>query len=98
MADQIADLPALAARVDEPVVRVVDHIVESAALGAHHVEHDILAAVRHWVDRHGSFSFESSGQFRIALPSTSFGRRAAWASTSVIGGSERLETDHTVGI
>jgi hypothetical protein len=58
MADQIADLPSLAARVYQPVARVIDHIVESAAFFAHHIEHDILAAVRHRVDRHGSLSFE----------------------------------------
>src|SRR5690348_4335654 len=53
MADQIAHLPVAGARRLGPVVRVVNDVVEPAALGAYHVENGGFAAVVHRVDGHG---------------------------------------------
>src|SRR6266699_3384611 len=47
MADDVAHFPFVAARLDVPVIGIVNDVVEFRALGARYVEYSILRK-RHW--------------------------------------------------
>jgi hypothetical protein len=59
MPHHIPNLPALAAGLNIPVLGVVNHLVKAIPLCAHDIQHLIFAAVSHWIDCHGLFSFTS---------------------------------------
>src|SRR5712692_250264 len=52
VADHVAHFPFAAARLDVPVIWIVDDVVELCALRARYVEYGISAAVIHWVSWH----------------------------------------------
>src|SRR5947209_6788019 len=52
--DHVAHFPFAAARLDVPVSRIIDDVVELRALGARYVEYGIFTAVIHWIGGHRS--------------------------------------------
>src|SRR5690348_7953144 len=71
MANDVAHFPFAASRLDVPVSRIINDVVEFSALGAHYVEYGSFATVIHWVDWHGSlllmFKTSSFQQYRMFL-------------------------------
>src|SRR2546421_1326033 len=50
----VTHFPFAAARLDVPVIRFVNDVVELSALGARYIEYSISTTVIHWIDRHRS--------------------------------------------
>src|SRR5712691_6364471 len=54
VADHVAHFPFATARLDVPVIWIVNDLVELSTLGACYIEYGISTAVIHWIDRHRS--------------------------------------------
>src|SRR5436309_15621488 len=54
VADHVAHFPFAAARLDIPVSRIIDDVVELSAIGARYVQYSIFAVVIHWIGWHRS--------------------------------------------
>src|SRR5579875_32675 len=54
VADHVAHFPIFAARLDVPVIRVVNDVVELSALSACYIKYELFAVVIHWTGWHHS--------------------------------------------
>src|SRR5947207_13253422 len=63
VADHVANFPFAAARLDVPVIWIVNDVIELRAFGARYVEYGISAVVIHWVGWHRSLLLMSEISF-----------------------------------